>query len=217
MLKYISEDNSKFFHYKLVDGMYEILEGDRPGSLLKIPQDKEAWAIDKTNEYNEMKAREMLNTKLKALDSEYEKANLSTVTLSDGNVFNASKEVGSNPNRSLSVTRRLISDAAEFAAHFSQKEIIVSDANNNDVVYPIPTKGNKSYILPVLEIAKFEMLFFTAKREIRNQILMICNEEAMADKTTVINLDALDAIDPIAMFKEARTAFEESLIEDVSN
>lgn len=78
--------------------------------------------IATTNQYNKTIVTEILNSKIKELYDVYVEAELSRVTLSDGNVFNASKTRGDNPNRSLNNTIDLIKKAVEFAIYFKMKK-----------------------------------------------------------------------------------------------
>ena len=174
------------------------LEGSR-----HTDEDRLSWAIGKVNQYNKEVVTTIFRNKLQELGDVYLAAELSTVVLSDGNVFNASKSRGENPNRSINNTLDLIKKAVDLAIYFKEPSVTLSDANNNDVVYNITyTKGiGDQYILPVVELGLYMNLFFTLKRTINNKILLVCSEDKL-NSNAPINVDDLLAIEPAKEFEE---------------
>ena len=171
---------------------------------------KEAWAINLTNTYNKTYVEGLYESKLAELNEVYMNANLGRVILSDGNVFSASYEIGENPSKSLSNTRRLIKDAVELSIYDKKTSVTLSDADNNDVIYPIEYNADgvgSYYIKPVVEIGRYEGLFFELKRTIRNNIMLICSVAKLAAGDE-IDVDALYSIDPAKTFQTLREEYE---------
>lgn len=218
-LLYITDRGGLLYTYKIVDGVAiiydpsgsEYLRGSNDPSI--TDKEKEEWGIATTNQYNKTIVTEILNSKIKELDDVYVEAELSRVTLSDGNVFNASKTRGNNPNRSLNNTIDLIKKAVEFSIYFKQENITLSDADNNDVVYDIMYNDGVGdpYILPIVEIGMYMNMFFTLKRTIGNSIYAVCSMEKI-NTNQEINVDNLLDIHPRELFTSARYEQEQEII-----
>ena len=207
-LLYITVRGDLLYTYKIVDGVAiiydpsgaEYLRGSNDPNI--TAKEKKEWGIVTTNQYNKAIVTDILNAKVKELDDVYVEAELSRVTLSDGNVFNASKSRGENPNRSLNNTIDLIKKAVEFAIYFKQESIILSDADNN---------VGDPYITPVVDIGKYMNMFFTLKRTIGNSIYALCSMDKI-NSNQEINIDDLLSINPRELFMTGRYEQEQEII-----
>lgn len=208
-LLYSSVKEGLLYSYKIVDGTPIVFDSVGAevvrGMSDATAKEKKEWAINVVNQYNKEIVKGIYKTKITELDDVYVEAELGRVTLSDGNVFNASKTRGDNPNRSLNNTIDLVKKGVEFAIYFKQPSIILSDADNHDVTYPIVyTDGvGDNYITPVVEIGMYMNLFFTLKRTICNSILVICSDDILSTNQAV-DVDALLAINPRELFITGR-------------
>ena len=219
-LLYITVRGDLLYTYKIVNGVAiiydpsgaEYLRGSNDPNI--TAKEKKEWGIVTTNQYNKAIVTDILNAKVKELDDVYVEAELSRVTLSDGNVFNASKSRGENPNRSLNNTIDLIKKAVEFAIYFKQESIILSDADNNDVTYEIVYDANNvgdPYIIPVVDIGKYMNMFFTLKRIIGNSIYAVCSMDKI-NSNQEINIDDLLSINPRELFITGRYEQEQEIV-----
>ena len=216
-LLYTSKIPGLIYSYTIVDGVPIVWQPDGSELIRGITdataKEKKDWAVNVVNQYNKEIVRGILEAKNNELDDVYVEAELGRVTLSDGNTFNASKTRGDNPNRSLNNTIDLIKKGVEFAIYFKQTEIILSDADNNDVSYPITYDDNgvgNFYITPIVEIGMYMNLFFTLKRTICNAINAVCSIEKL-NTNVPVDIDILEAINPREIFIAGRAEGEEAI------
>lgn len=138
----------------------------------------------------------LVTSKLNKLTTVYDEYMNSNVTLSDGNVFGASKMPNSEI-KNLQNTVDLIESGCKLSIYKEKDSIIVSDAFNNDVEYELDYDVNKpEYILPVIEIAIYISAYFNVKRIIRNKI-----NSYLDTSLEEINLDELYELDIEDLFK----------------
>ena len=138
----------------------------------------------------------LVTSKLNKLTTAYDEYMNSNVTLSDGNVFGASKMPNSEI-KNLQNTVDLIESGCKLSIYKEKDSIIVSDAFNNDVEYEFDYDINKpEYILPVIEIAIYISAYFNVKRIIRNKI-----NSYLDTSLEEINLDELYELDIEDLFK----------------
>lgn len=138
----------------------------------------------------------LVTSKLNKLTTVYDEYMNSNVTLSDGNVFGASKMPNSEI-KNLQNTVDLIESGCKLSIYKEKDSIIVSDAFNNDVEYEFDYDINKpEYILPVIEIAIYISTYFNVKRIIRNKI-----NSYLDTSLEEINLDELYELDIEDLFK----------------
>lgn len=138
----------------------------------------------------------LVTSKLKKLTTVYDEYMNSNVTLSDGNVFGASKMPNSEI-KNLQNTVDLIESGCKLSIYKEKDSIIVSDAFNNDIEYEFDYDTVKpEYILPVIEIATYISAYFNVKRIIRNKI-----NSYLDTSLEEINLDELYELDIEDLFK----------------
>lgn len=138
----------------------------------------------------------LVTSKLNKLTTVYDEYMNSNVTLSDGNVFGASKMPNSEI-KNLQNTVDLIESGCKLSIYKEKDSIIVSDAFNNDVEYEFDYDAVKpEYILPVIEIAIYISTYFNVKRIIRNKI-----NSYLDTSLEEINLDELYELDIEDLFK----------------
>lgn len=138
----------------------------------------------------------LVTSKLNKLTTVYDEYMNSNVTLSDGNVFGASKMPNSEI-KNLQNTVDLIESGCKLSIYKEKDSIIVSDAFNNDIEYEFDYDVNKpEYILPVIEIAIYISAYFNVKRIIRNKI-----NSYLDTSLEEINLDELYELDIEDLFK----------------
>ena len=138
----------------------------------------------------------LVTSKLNKLTTVYDEYMNSNITLSDGNVFGASKMPNSEI-KNLQNTVDLIESGCKLSIYKEKDSIIVSDAFNNDVEYEFDYDVNKpEYILPVIEIAIYISAYFNVKRIIRNKI-----NSYLDTSLEEINLDELYELDIEDLFK----------------
>lgn len=138
----------------------------------------------------------LVTSKLNKLTTVYDEYMNSNVTLSDGNVFGASKMPNSEI-KNLQNTVDLIESGCKLSIYKEKDSITVSDAFNNDVEYEFDYDINKpEYILPVIEIAIYISAYFNVKRIIRNKI-----NSYLDTSLEEINLDELYELDIEDLFK----------------
>lgn len=138
----------------------------------------------------------LVTSKLNKLTTIYDKYMNSNVTLSDGNVFGASKMPNSEI-KNLQNTVDLIESGCKLSIYKEKVSIIVSDAFNNDIEYEFDYDAVKpEYILPVIEIAIYISTYFNVKRIIRNKI-----NSYLDTSLEEINLDELYELDIEDLFK----------------
>lgn len=151
--------------------------------------EKIKWADGEVLKRNTKLATDLIKSKIAEVSKEYDAAMISTVTLSDGNVFGPSKSSGENPTYSLQNTVDLIRAGAEHAVFRGRTEITVSDMKNNPVTYQFDLESKfPSYILPVVEIADYIAVMFSVKQTIRATLLgMLEQTEFSFDEVEAIN------------------------------
>lgn len=138
----------------------------------------------------------LVTSKLNKLTTVYDEYMNSNVTLSDGNVFGASKMPNSEI-KNLQNTVDLIESGCKLSIYKEKDSIIVSDAFNNDIEYEFDYDTVKpEYILPVIEIAIYISAYFNVKRIIRNKI-----NSYLDTSLEEINLDELYELDIEDLFK----------------
>lgn len=138
----------------------------------------------------------LVTSKLNKLTTVYDEYMNSNVTLSDGNVFGASKMPNSEI-KNLQNTVDLIESGCKLSIYKEKDSIIVSDAFNNDIEYEFDYDTVKpEYILPVIEIATYISAYFNVKRIIRNKI-----NSYLDTSLEEINLDELYELDIEDLFK----------------
>lgn len=138
----------------------------------------------------------LVTSKLNKLTTVYDEYMNSNVTLSDGNVFGASKMPNSEI-KNLQNTVDLIESGCKLSIYKEKDSIIVSDAFNNDIEYEFDYDTVKpEYILPVIEIAIYISTYFNVKRIIRNKI-----NSYLDTSLEEINLDELYELDIEDLFK----------------
>ena len=138
----------------------------------------------------------LVTSKLNKLTTVYDEYMNSNVTLSDGNVFGASKMPNSEI-KNLQNTVDLIESGCKLSIYKEKDSIIVSDAFNNDIEYEFDYDAVKpEYILPVIEIAIYISTYFNVKRIIRNKI-----NSYLDTSLEEINLDELYELDIEDLFK----------------
>lgn len=138
----------------------------------------------------------LVTSKLNKLTTVYDEYMNSNVTLSDGNVFGASKMPNSEI-KNLQNTVDLIESGCKLSIYKEKDSIIVSDAFNNDIEYEFDYDADKpEYILPVIEIAIYISTYFNVKRIIRNKI-----NSYLDTSLEEINLDELYELDIEDLFK----------------
>lgn len=138
----------------------------------------------------------LVTSKLNKLTTVYDEYMNSNVTLSDGNVFGASKMPNSEI-KNLQNTVDLIESGCKLSIYKEKDSITVSDAFNNDVEYEFDYNVDKpEYILPVIEIAIYISAYFNVKRIIRNKI-----NSYLDTSLEEINLDELYELDIEDLFK----------------
>lgn len=138
----------------------------------------------------------LVTSKLNKLTTVYDEYMNSNVTLSDGNVFGASKMPNSEI-KNLQNTVDLIESGCKLSIYKERDSITVSDAFNNDIEYEFDYDVNKpEYILPVIEIAIYISAYFNVKRIIRNKI-----NSYLDTSLEEINLDELYELDIEDLFK----------------
>lgn len=138
----------------------------------------------------------LVTSKLNKLTTVYDEYMNSNVTLSDGNVFGASKMPNSEI-KNLQNTVDLIESGCKLSIYKERDSITVSDAFNNDIEYEFDYDVNKpEYILPVIEIAIYISTYFNVKRIIRNKI-----NSYLDTSLEEINLDELYELDIEDLFK----------------
>ena len=138
----------------------------------------------------------LVTSKLNKLTTVYDEYMNSNVTLSDGNVFGASK-MPNTEIKNLQNTVDLIESGCKLSIYKERDSITVSDAFNNDVEYEFDYDVDKpEYILPVIEIAIYISAYFNVKRIIRNKI-----NSYLDTSLEEINLDELYELDIEDLFK----------------
>lgn len=138
----------------------------------------------------------LVTSKLNKLTTVYDEYMNSNVTLSDGNVFGASK-MPNTEIKNLQNTVDLIESGCKLSIYKERDSITVSDAFNNDIEYEFDYDVNKpEYILPVIEIAIYISAYFNVKRIIRNKI-----NSYLDTSLEEINLDELYELDIEDLFK----------------
>lgn len=199
---YSNSGKIKLYSYTVDGNEVEVLdtEGKHVVKCLRNPNggqwtdvERNEWGKKTAGEYNRLIADEIYKSKIEDLEVVYINSNKSRVTLSDGNVFDASKSTGDKSDVSLNNTINLIKSGCELAVFSGADSITLSDANNQDVVYEFDySNPNPIYILPIIELAERTAIFFEAKRIVRNQINVIKTDSyADLDKLSEFNVRAV--------------------------
>lgn len=184
-------DDKSGVEVKKPDGSFLFLVPRNPSTGLEwSKEDAIEYASIEVDRLNKELAIESIDKLVTTLSEVYNNSLVSTVTLSDKNVFGPAKSIGENPTYSLQNTLDLIKNGCEYALMRGLPSITLSDANNKNVVYTFDLKAkNPIYILPVVELADYIVKAFAVKQAMRNNFnLLKESEDIDLDKIEDMNV-----------------------------